>query len=759
MNTTKPELLTNIESIWGNGFTLHPAPPYPDVLTGLIACKKNHPKYALDKQGNLIGLNLADTRLNDEKWAQIVSLLEQHSIRLQALNVRKNQLQKFIPPPGISSLVEIDITDNPDLVSPPPDVVLQGKKGLLKWLQATGKRPVLEAKVMFIGDSNYGKSHLIEMLRKGAITREIKTTHGIERKRLNDAPSPEGNIRLNVWDLGGQQFMRSTHQFFFTERTLYVLVTLARTEREGLNPWLKLVHEIGGDAPVLVVINKTDLNEQDIDREAIQRDYPNIVGFVRTSIHERASISALETTITKIVSNKELMPSVFVQQRPEWFSVKNVLESMTEDFINFKEYQALPDVGNLPEEEQRTNLNQLATLGTVVSFVDDHRLSDTHVINPAWITDGVYRLINDPTIKDIRKGEFSFVDMKRLLNPARYPSTRYQFLVDLMEKFRLCYPVRKKKDTFLLPDLFIDKEPESVWEPKDNCLRLRFNFNHYLSTLFITQFIVERYKDIVDDKRWRNGVVVSNGACMAIVRRAFKEEHIEIEVTGPKNCLRDYLQTLLDVFRNLLKDYKNLNVTREIPYKDEWLNYDHLLRYEEKERSYYHPVLDEDIPVSEVLDGYRRSGMRDGHDEIIKKLTTLEEEQKKHHKSTHVDTSRLEKKINRMRRQIDTLKTIDETLLQENFSEIKELLDQAVHIPELQQIPALKNMFQQWQKNKSPANLKIVGTLLPSLIQATIPLLPNIQYEYEIDGANGLGRFIERLLDRVGRIEGWQDIG
>ncbi|MGX9727284.1 MAG: ADP-ribosylation factor-like protein [Candidatus Electronema sp. VV] len=82
---------------------------------------------------------------------------------------------------------------------------------------------------------------------------------------------PEGKIRLNVWDLGGQQFMRSTHQLFFTERTLYVLVTTARRERRELNHWLKLVHELAADAPVLVVINKIDLDDHDIDREPLRR--------------------------------------------------------------------------------------------------------------------------------------------------------------------------------------------------------------------------------------------------------------------------------------------------------------------------------------------------------------------------------------------------------------------------------------------------------------------------------------------------------
>jgi len=125
-------------------------------------------------------------------------------------------------------------------------------------------RPIHEAKVLFIGESNYGKTHLIEYLRKEEITRSITTTHGIERNNLF-VPYENTEIKLNIWDLGGQEFMRSTHQFFFSERSLYVLVSLARTERNDLNHWLKLAKQLGNDAPVLIVINKIDLDAHDLD--------------------------------------------------------------------------------------------------------------------------------------------------------------------------------------------------------------------------------------------------------------------------------------------------------------------------------------------------------------------------------------------------------------------------------------------------------------------------------------------------------------
>ncbi len=774
MRFQKPEIVKQVERLWPKDFELHPTGSYStqadSQLDGLMAFKKNYPKFALDDQGHLIGLNLAETNLDDARWGKIVALLAENSIHLQALSLSDNQLKDFLAPPNVAKLLYLDINDNP-LVNPPPDVIRQGKHEILKWLKAKGKRPVLEAKVMFIGDSNYGKTHLVEMLRHRKITREIKTTYGIECEHLNDAPSPEGSIQLNVWDIGGQEFMRSTHQFFFTERTLYVLVTLARTEREGLNPWLKLVHEIGDDAPVLVVINKTDLNDHDIDREPLMRDYPNIVGVVRTAIYDNPelgvvaldTIKDLETKIHQIVSNKKLMPSVFALQRPQWFVVKQELENMKDDYISYEKYQNLPHVKGLPEDEQRTNLKQLATLGTVVSFVDDHRLADTHVINPAWITDGVYSLINDKEIKDVRKGEFCFADMEQLLDPERYPRTKYQFLVNLMEQFRLCYPVNRSTDTFLLPDLFVDKEPEGVWSGADDPMRFRLNYNNYPSALFMTQFIVERYSDIVTEKRWRGGVVVSDGSCTAIVRRAYKEEYIEIEIVGPQNSRRAYLHTLLDVFRHLHKGYKKIPISKEVPYKETWLNYDHLLTFEENNKSYFNPELLEDIPVSEVLDGYRRSGLLDGQIEIAEGLDKINVKIDSYRIENRNNQARIEKKINginsqliKMRREFGVFGTrqVDSVKLERHSEEIKSLLEEALLLPELKTIPALKEMLAQYQ-NKSPGrSFKVVGSLLPSFLQDVIPLLPNIEYEHQIDENNGLIKFGKKLLSSLKKVYG-----
>jgi internalin A len=557
-------------------------------------------------------------------------------------------------------------------------------EAILQWQESRRKqdlRPILEAKVMFIGDSKKGKTHLIEMLLTGKFSPGIPSTHGIERHRLPDMTCPQGQVRVNVWDLGGQRFMRSTHQYFFTERTLYVLVAEAREERKDLNHWLQLAKEIGKESPVLVVVNKIDLDPHNLDRESLQRDYPNICDFARTSIHDKKGekpeddIVALDTIrdlrekIGAIVTDPRWMPGVYAERPSEWFTVKEELEKLEQkevDYISYADYENLEHIGSLEEAERRINLKLLASLGTVVTFEDKLKDIDTQVINPQWLLDGVYKILNDPTVKDARKGLFSYADLERILDDKksngerRFPRTRYPFLLELMQSNGLCYPLENEKETYLLPDLFSDAKPEKVWEHED-VMRFRYDYDSYPPDAFVTRFIVAQHADIVGEKRWRNGVVISNGTCSALVQRAFAREHIEVEVHGPENQRRDYLAAIRETFRKLHKTYENLKIKREVPYKTVWLNFDHLLSFEKNRQPYFHPELEEDIPVSEILNGYaserERRGEFPGREYFEEKFEEVERSEQR----TRREMGKGFKKANK---KLDTLTALNEQQLE-----------------------------------------------------------------------------------------------
>ena len=155
-------------------------------------------------------------------------------------------------------------------------------------------------------------------------------------------------------------------------------------------------------------------------------------------------------------------------------------------------------------------------IGAVVSYVDDPRLIDTNVINPQWIMDGVYAIINDPIVKDENKGQLHIKDLERLLPKKKFPKPRHAYLLELMQKFNLCYAAKDQRDIYFIPDLFVDAEPKFEWDSNES-MHFRYNYDDFPPDAFITRFIVEMHQDIQDNKRWRSGVLISNGACQAKV--------------------------------------------------------------------------------------------------------------------------------------------------------------------------------------------------------------------------------------------------
>ncbi|MEM6831646.1 MAG: COR domain-containing protein, partial [Bacteroidota bacterium] len=530
----------------------------------------------------------------------------------------------------LSNLTELYLNNNNfevghEVYDLPPNDMIQA---ILQWQKSQKEgtlQPIHEAKVIFIGESNYGKTHLIEFLKNGSIKKDINTTHGIERSHLTISFN-EKEIKLNIWDLGGQEFMRSTHQFFFSERTLYVLVTLARRERNELNHWLKLADQLGNHAPVLVVINKIDKDPHDLDRKSLMRDYPNIQGFIRTSIYDYSegkanqTIQQLRDKIFQVVSNESIMPSVFEKRPPAWFSVKAQLEKLEEegkDFISYTEYVELDFIKDLSADDRKINLKLLSMIGAVVSYADDPRLIDTNVINPQWIMDGVYAIINDKIIKDKNKGQLHITDLERVLNQKKFPKARHSYLLELMNKFNLAYSAKEDRDIYFIPDLFEDVEPDFEWEGEPS-IHFRYNYDDFSPDAFMTRFIVDMHQDIHEEKRWRSGVFITNNTCKAKVYQGYKKNHIHIEIMDDTGEGRSYLYAIREAFRKLHQPFPEMKIKQQVLYKEHWIDYLTLIKLEQRNKPFYHVDLDEDLPITQILNGYSTSIDRKGDQKHLK---------------------------------------------------------------------------------------------------------------------------------------------
>ncbi len=236
---------------------------------------------------NLLKLeNLETLNLSENKITNIPKEFTQFK-NLKNLFLQHNDL-KTIPKEllKLNNLSILDLRGNKDLEKLLPIEILNEKfkpERILRYyfsINEVTTRPLNEAKVVVLGEGGVGKTSLLSRLLHNICRTDTSSTHGINISNWNVEINGE-NIQLNFWDFGGQEILHSTHQLFFTNRTVYILVVEAiRSEGENkIEKWLKRIEIFAGNSPVLIVVNKIDVTtDYFIDHLGLTEKYKNIRG-------------------------------------------------------------------------------------------------------------------------------------------------------------------------------------------------------------------------------------------------------------------------------------------------------------------------------------------------------------------------------------------------------------------------------------------------------------------------------------------------
>lgn len=479
----------------------------------------------------------------------------------------------------------------------------------------TGERkPLNEAKVLLVGQGSVGKTSLVRRLIENFFNPIENKTEGINIRQWPISIKSQP-VQLNVWDFGGQEIIHATHQFFLTRRSLYVLVLDVRLSEEEnrLEYWLKLIQSFGGESPVIVVGNKIDQQPLDVDKRGLMLKYPQIRAIVETSCLDGRGLDELRQTITREVGS---LPHLHDQLLLSWFNVKTQLEQMERDYLPYYEYIQMCQAEGINDDlSQRTLIGFLHDLGIVLNFQDDPRLEETNILNPEWVTNGVYKILNDPALLTEHHGVLERAMLNRILDPTRYPRDKHLFIVDMMRKFELCFDFEGFTDRkFLLPDLLPKAEPDTGdWS---NVLAFEYHYN-VLPGSVISRFIVRMNHLIHRQLYWRNGVVlayedssrqsVEVSGNIALIKADREDRKIFIRVAGPETGRRRFLAVIRAEFATIHRTIPGLDVEEKVPlpgHPEIVIDYQYLRDLEEMGEAYFVPPgLRERIGVKKVLDG------------------------------------------------------------------------------------------------------------------------------------------------------------
>lgn len=522
----------------------------------------------ISKLKHLKRLNLSNNQL--ESISESLSTLN----KLTYLNLCNNKLTDISEKiANMPSLSEICLDENPfDML--PPEIVARGISAIRNFYKELEEKDFLyEVKLLLVGQGRVGKTCLSNALIDDNYKLSDKeSTEGININRwiipkdviskIN--PKIQRDFQINIWDFGGQEIYHSTHQFFLTKRSIYLLVTESRKEdsHDDFFYWLNIIKLLGDTSPVILVLNKCDQPTKELPFKEFKDSFSNLIDFHRISLkagHED-KLESFKLALKNIASN---LPHIGNALPKVWVEIRNELEELKVSGINYiseNEYLELCKKHYRKEESALFLSGYFHDLGVLLHFQDDIDLKDTVFLNHEWLTTGVYKILDDTKVIE-QKGRFTIEDVKRIWSTEEY-KYKIRELISLMKnrKFDLCFELPNNE--YLVPRLLPVDEVDHSWESSPENTKFEFRYK-FMPKGILTRLIVKLNSDIFENKYWRYGVILKSDGTSAIIREKYFENKITIELSG--NNKREYLFYIRKVINEIHKDYNKIKVSEMIP--------------------------------------------------------------------------------------------------------------------------------------------------------------------------------------------------
>ncbi len=503
---------------------------------------------------------------------------------LETLNLHSNQLTDLsLSLAQLEHLKELILNDNPlnpALQSAYDSGKWQAVKAYLRSLEQNAE-PLYEAKLVLVGEGNVGKTTLLKALKGIAdeAPREHEpTTHGVEIDihglRLPHHAQGGVEIQLNAWDFGGQDVYRVTHQFFFSRRSLYLLVWEPRrgVQQGQVEDWLNMIRlRVGDDARVIIVSTHCKTGERiaRIDQPVFKQQYGNtIVGFhevdslvpdTEGATGEMVGIAELKRVIAEQAAKLEQMGMLF---NNDWKAARDELLARPEPRISFDAFSGVCAARGLSGIDTETLAHLMHDLGYIVHYADDEKLRDDVILKPEWLTKAIGFVLEDRATQDA-EGILPDARLTQVWrdhpfkDEPRYDPDLYPFFLRLMEKYDVCYRLTDGKAS-LVAQHVPQVRPELPWLPEqktpDNLRRIAMVCSMEDEPPGLVPWMIVRTHDYAIEQtnhrlHWDKGMFLSHGPHgEAMLEKRGREFHIYAQSIYPEyfmNVLQETLQKLI----------------------------------------------------------------------------------------------------------------------------------------------------------------------------------------------------------------------
>jgi GTPase SAR1 family protein len=383
-------------------------------------------------------------------------------------------------------LMGIDLTDNP--ISPVIKA-MKGNRGMLDWLVAQNEGMVLnsESRCVLLGNGGAGKTSLSHELRFDIFSNQTISTHGIliedwsipkliyyphlgdkiqtsiQQFRKNNShqssnyQSPE-NIKLIMWDFGGQEYYHATHRLFLGDNVLYLLVweesTNHQNEEKGEYPdsyWLQIINRYSSSNIVFTIQNKAD-GKASIDTGRLRYKIAKRKINDSTSLEEyRLDIRQLRNQILAKLIDLEYLGITIPKVYDE---IRQTLRRDRRKYLRFTDYLETVKNNDISEKNIMTDPSQIQSLtkflddtGAIICFkyrdkIKTNSIKDYVFTDPKWLTEILYAILE----RNVQRFDMDHVGSKVT---SEIPANVW---IDLLKEFELIFQVSERgKDYYFVP--------------------------------------------------------------------------------------------------------------------------------------------------------------------------------------------------------------------------------------------------------------------------------------------------------------------
>jgi internalin A len=475
-----------------------------------------------------------------------------------------------------------------------------------------------EVKLIIVGNTSVGKTSLMRFIQEDYYEQTQDSTHGISLIRWS-IPNLIPTLQVNIWDFGGQEYYHATHRLFLDDHAVYIVVWETSTNKEEIlltsiylsgvkyhlplehfpyNYWLDSIRYYAPNSTVLLVQNKTLLQESGSEESkkseskaepaptyCFKPTYNIYKPDYHISIYQANKFrnDPNSPAWTAFQSFKANLINVLQADAAGyklgigWVTIRNAirLRSETQRWMTYSEFEEFclqavavvrPPVSFDPVVEMSGLLTYLSgAASTIVYYANDAQLRDIVFLNPQWVTDTIYDILNYQIRDKIdNPGEFTREDAKRMLNEKGIGELTDTFL-ELMKKkrFELIFEKPNCLDEYIvpqyLPDICRDSKALEQLRP-DSSIGFTINYPRFMPKSIFMRFMVQ-YGDLAANTYWKYGIVLGKKPSERVIAEChFKERQIKIQIADGINS-KVRVRTFFDALWKLSDEKPEIEVS------------------------------------------------------------------------------------------------------------------------------------------------------------------------------------------------------